>query len=72
MILTDSKKNSRLNTMPAVLAVVGMFPNGTGSMLELLTAEVPALDWAAYCAIAVAEQESQEVKGDASTPFVFT
>ena len=27
----------------AVLAVVGKFPNGTGPMLELLTAEVPAL-----------------------------
>ena len=28
----------------AVLAVVGRFLNGTGPMLELLAAEVPALD----------------------------
>ena len=51
----------------AVLAVVGKFLNGTGPMLLLLAAEVPALDWVAYCAMAVANQEIWEVKGDAST-----
>ena len=40
----------------AVKAVVEKFPNGTGAMMELLKAEVPALDWAAYCAMSVAQQ----------------
>ena len=30
----------------AVLAIVGQCSNGTGPMLELLGAEVPALNWA--------------------------
>ena len=51
----------------AVLAVVGKFPNGTGPMLELLAAEVPVLAWVDYCAIAVADQEIWEAKGDSST-----
>ena len=36
-------------------------------MLELLAAKVPPLNWAHYCAMTVAVQESWEVKGDAST-----
>ena len=36
-------------------------------MLELLAAEVPALDWVAYCGMTVANQEIWEAKGDAST-----
>ena len=51
----------------AVLAGVRKFPNGTVPMLELLAAEVPALDLAIYCGITVANQEIWEVKGDAST-----
>ena len=51
----------------AVLAVVGKFLNGTGPMLELFAAEVPALDWATYCAMDVVDQETWEAKGDAST-----
>ena len=51
----------------AVLAVVGKFPNGTGPMLELLKAETVPLDWAAYCAMSIADQESWERKGDACT-----
>ena len=51
----------------AVLAVVGKFPNGTRPMLELLFAEVPALDWDDYCAMDVPDQETWEAKGDAST-----
>ena len=51
----------------AVLAVVGKFPNCTGPWLELLAVEVPPLDWAAYCVMDVAVQETWEVKGDAST-----
>ena len=51
----------------AVLAVVGKFPNGTGAILELLTAEGPALNWVSYCAMTVANQEIWEAKGDAST-----
>ena len=41
----------------AVLAVVGKFPNGTGPLLELLAAEMPALNLALYCAMTVANQE---------------
>ena len=41
----------------AKLAVVGKFPNGIGPMLELLAAEVPAVDWAGYCETNVADQE---------------
>ena len=41
----------------AVLAVIGKFPNGTGPMVESLTAEVPALNWVLYCAMTVANQE---------------
>ena len=41
----------------AVLAVIGKFPNGTGPMLELLATEVPAVDWAGYCGMSVANQE---------------
>ena len=51
----------------AVLAVVGKFLNSTGPMLELLAAEVLAVDWAGYCAMDVADQETREAKGDAST-----
>ena len=51
----------------AIIAVVGNFPNGTGPMLELLAAEVPALDWVAYYGMTVANQEIWEAKGDAST-----
>ena len=51
----------------AVLAIVGKFQNGTGPMLELLKVEVPALDLAAYCAMDVADQETWEERGDAST-----
>ena len=40
----------------AVKAVVGKFSNGTGSMMELLKAEVPTLDWAIYFALPVTEQ----------------
>ena len=40
----------------AVLAVVGKFPNGIGPMLELLAAEVPALDLDAHCGMSVANQ----------------
>ena len=29
----------------AIFAVLGKFPNGTGTILELLSAEIPALDW---------------------------
>ena len=36
-------------------------------MLELLAAEVPAVDQADYCGMNVADQEIQEAKGDAST-----
>ena len=35
----------------AVLAIVGKVPNGTGPMIDLLAAEVAAVDWAGYCAI---------------------
>ena len=54
----------------AVLAVVGKFQNRTGPMIELLATEVPAADWAGYCAIDVADQETWEGKGDASTKAV--
>ena len=50
-----------------VLAVVGKFPNGTGPMLELLKAEAPLLNWDDYCTMDVADQETWEAKGDAST-----
>ena len=50
-----------------VLAVVGKFLNGTGPMLELLKAEATPLDWDDYCAMDVADQETWEEKGDAST-----
>ena len=50
-----------------ILGVIGKFPNSTGSMLELLAAEVPALDWAAYCGMTIASQGIWEEKGDAST-----
>ena len=36
-------------------------------MLELFAAELPALAWTDYCAMAVADQEIWETKGDAST-----
>ena len=36
-------------------------------MLELLAAEVPALDQATYCVLTVTNQEIWEAKGDAST-----
>ena len=49
----------------AVLAVVGKFSNGASLMMELLKAERPALDWAAYCAMP--NQIVQEEKGDAVT-----
>ena len=42
----------------AVLAAVGKCLNGTGPMLELLTAEVPPLNLAHYCAMDVAVQET--------------
>ena len=51
----------------AILAVVRKFPNGTGPMLELLAAEVPALDWVAYYGMTVVNQEIWEAKGDTST-----
>ena len=51
----------------AVLAVIGKFPNGTGPILELLKAESAPLDWTHYCVMFVADQESWEAKGDAST-----
>ena len=35
--------------------------------MELLKAEVPVLDWAPYCAMDVADQETWEERGDAST-----
>ena len=47
----------------AVLAVAEKFLNGTGPMLELLAAEVPALEWVAYCAMTVANQEIRGSKG---------
>ena len=40
----------------AVLAVVGKFPNGTGSMLEVLKVETPPRDWDDYCTMDVADQ----------------
>ena len=40
----------------AVLAVVRNFPNGTGPMLKLLSAEVHALDWDDYCTMDVTDQ----------------
>ena len=42
----------------AVLAVVRKFLNNTGPMLELLKAEIPPLDWAAHCAMDVADHET--------------
>ena len=51
----------------AVLAVVGKFLNSTRLMLESLKAEVPVLDWAAYCAMDVADQGTWEERGDAFT-----
>ena len=42
----------------AVLAVVRKFSNGTGPMLELLAAQIPPLNWAHYCAMDVAVQET--------------
>ena len=40
-------------------------PNRTRAMMELLKVEVPALDWAAYCAMPVTEQVVWKEKGDA-------
>ena len=54
----------------AVLAVVRKFLNSTGPMSELLAVEVSAVNWAGYCVMIVAQQESWEAKGDASTKAV--
>ena len=51
----------------SILAMVRMFPNGTGLMLHLLQAETIPLNWADYCAMLVAEQTTLEDKGDGST-----
>ena len=40
----------------AVSAITGWFPGGTGLLEELLKAEIPALDWNDYCALAAAER----------------
>ena len=50
-----------------VLDVVGKFPNRICSMMELLKAEKPALDWAAYYTMDIADQAMWEERDDAST-----
>ena len=41
----------------AILAVIGIFPDGTGPMLALLAPEATPLDWDNYCGMTVADQE---------------
>ena len=40
----------------AIKAVVKKFPNGTGTMMELLGVTVSALDWADCCVLTPAHQ----------------
>ena len=47
--------------------MVEKFPNGTGTMMELLKAEPIPLTLANYCAMTVADQAMWEERGDAVT-----
>ena len=48
----------------AVKAMGEKFPNGTGSMIECLGPEIPALDWVTYCAMPPVDQLVWEERGD--------
>ena len=44
---------------------VGKFPNGTASLMKLLSKDPVPLDWTGYCALLVEDQLVWEVKADA-------
>ena len=50
-----------------VMAIVRKFPNGTAVMMALLTAAVPALDWAGYCVLTPNKQLAWEERDDKLT-----
>ena len=51
----------------ATKAIVGRFPNGTETLMHLLSNAVPALDWNGYCTVLAETRILWETRADALT-----
>ena len=49
----------------ATKVIVGIFPNGTATLMHLLSNAEPALDWFGYCALPAEGQLEWETRTDA-------
>ena len=53
-------------------AIVGRFPNGTATLMHLLSKAEPALDWDDYCALPIAGRLEWETRADAlNQPMIY-
>ena len=49
----------------ATKVIVGKFPNGTATLMEILSKATVSLDWAGYCALSEEDQFVRELRADA-------
>ena len=51
----------------SIQSIAERYPNGTATMMALLTAAVPKLNWAGYCTLTPDKQLAWEERGDKLT-----
>ena len=60
-----TRNRSRSNTRPLSKAIVRKLPNGTASLMELLSKAPVPLAWPGYCALSEEDQLVWELRADA-------